>query len=353
MWRLRYCEEVNAGSPPRPTLALVCGLPGAGKTTVARSLEGQRGMIRLCPDEWLATLGADIFDGPMRERVESIQRIQMEALLSLGLDVVIEWGFWGALERQGLCDYAREVGARVELHYLDAPLSTLVDRVEARDGDIPERRITKDEMSTWSDIFERPTPEELALYDLAPSSTAGQTCGDGSRHDTANPYVKVGTVHLICGLPASGKSTVARAIARDEEGLCLTLDSWMQTLYDLNFDDPSYGAHATHCQSLMWKLAVAVIHHGRSCVLDWNQWSKERRSRWRHLAQEVGAKAVVHWVTTPLEQAILQSDARNALMLAGAYRLSESDVRHMVDLFEPPDIAEGHVIRHPAPSVEA
>ncbi|MEP7216945.1 MAG: AAA family ATPase [Anaerolineaceae bacterium] len=38
-------------------LILVCGLPGAGKTTLARQLERQLPAIRLCCDEWLSELG--------------------------------------------------------------------------------------------------------------------------------------------------------------------------------------------------------------------------------------------------------------------------------------------------------
>ena len=41
------------------TLFLICGLPGAGKTTLARQLEATHAALRLCPDEWIAPLLAD------------------------------------------------------------------------------------------------------------------------------------------------------------------------------------------------------------------------------------------------------------------------------------------------------
>jgi predicted kinase len=38
------------------TLFLTCGLPGSGKTTLARSLEQEYSALRLTADEWLHEL---------------------------------------------------------------------------------------------------------------------------------------------------------------------------------------------------------------------------------------------------------------------------------------------------------
>jgi len=41
---------------PLATLHLICGLPCAGKTTLARQIEQERSALRLTPDEWITRL---------------------------------------------------------------------------------------------------------------------------------------------------------------------------------------------------------------------------------------------------------------------------------------------------------
>ncbi len=51
----------------------MCGLPGAGKTTLAMRLEREIPAMRMCPDERLANEGFSRFDEEARARIERRQ----------------------------------------------------------------------------------------------------------------------------------------------------------------------------------------------------------------------------------------------------------------------------------------
>jgi predicted kinase len=165
-------------SNDRTRLVIVCGLPGAGKTTHAMTLEFGLNAVRMAPDEWMETLGTDLYDEQTRAKIEDLQWQLAQRLLALGVPVIIEWGTWSRSERDTLRVRARELGPDVELHYLSAPTQALFERVQRRGRETPA--ITRAMFDEWARHFEAPTDDERALFDAAttivsgrPSHTAG------------------------------------------------------------------------------------------------------------------------------------------------------------------------------------
>jgi predicted kinase len=151
----------RSGSGAR--LIIVCGLPGSGKTTLAKELEKRLRAVRFTPDEWINALSLDLYDEERRGKIEALQWKFGQELLALGLTVIIEWGTWGRSERDVLRLGARALGAAVELHYLYAPADVLFERVQRRGMEDPP--IGRDAVSRWYEAFQAPTPEEMALFD--------------------------------------------------------------------------------------------------------------------------------------------------------------------------------------------
>jgi predicted kinase len=153
----------RAAPPRQAVLVVVCGLPGSGKTTLARRLAHERRLVRLCADDWMERLGMSLWDIGSRAKVEQLQHELVLELLATGSGVVVEWGTWFRSERDQLREAARQRGARVELHYLDAPDEELQRRISARRRE--DRPVTLEDVATWREFFEPPTADELELFD--------------------------------------------------------------------------------------------------------------------------------------------------------------------------------------------
>ncbi|MET9852469.1 ATP-binding protein [Streptomyces sp. NPDC006450] len=144
---------------------LLCGLPGAGKTTLAKRLVQELSAVRLCPDEWLAGMGLDLFDNEARERVERCLWQHAQALLAAGAVVILENGFWERTERDEKRLLARAAGAAVELHHLQVPIEELERRIALRNDEPGSAVLTAELLRSCHDQFEPPTQGELDLFD--------------------------------------------------------------------------------------------------------------------------------------------------------------------------------------------
>ncbi|MFC3861388.1 AAA family ATPase [Deinococcus antarcticus] len=77
------------------TIHLLVGLPGAGKTTLARQLEAQHAALRLTPDEWMQPLfGAGESDDKRAVLEHDLLWSVAKRVLTLGVDVVLDFGLW-------------------------------------------------------------------------------------------------------------------------------------------------------------------------------------------------------------------------------------------------------------------
>lgn len=147
----------------QPTLFLMVGLPGTGKTTAARRIASEQDALRLTKDEWMKALyghenpswASDVIEGRLIE-------IGLRAL-ELGNNVVLDFGLWSRDERSALRQAAADLGATAKLHYLELAPAEQRRRLERRQADAPHTTwpMSDEELAQWSTLFEVPTPGEL------------------------------------------------------------------------------------------------------------------------------------------------------------------------------------------------
>ena len=147
------------------TIFLLCGLPGSGKTTLAKQLEVERPAVRLGEDEWVARLYPpdDAHDDDKRDAIKDIQWGIAVRVANRGHDVVLDWGVWSRSERAEYRERAATDGVQLKLIYLDVSRAELICRLAARNADLPPNTfiVTVDMLDSYLSVFEAPSPDEL------------------------------------------------------------------------------------------------------------------------------------------------------------------------------------------------
>jgi predicted kinase len=149
------------------TLYLMVGLPCSGKTTRAKELESELFALRLTPDEWHVTLfGYDVADPEHDKRHSLIEdrlwQIAARAL-SLGTNIILDFGFWAKVERDDYRSRAQIIGARSEIVFMDVDEEELIKRVKTRNENLTNtiHYIPEEMMKSYFRIFQKPDVNEL------------------------------------------------------------------------------------------------------------------------------------------------------------------------------------------------
>ncbi len=159
-----WVGEVRASG--RPHVLLMTGLPGAGKTVLARRLERALPAVRLNVDEWMIPLFGehmprDVFDA----RSATLQGFAWsiaERLVELGVHVVLDHGFWTRAARADAAARVAAAGGVPLFVFLDAPRQVLEERLARRNAAAPEGSfgITPEMLDLFEGLFEPPSAAE-------------------------------------------------------------------------------------------------------------------------------------------------------------------------------------------------
>jgi predicted kinase len=155
-----------------PTVHIICGSTGAGKTTYATALAQRTKGVRFSIDEWMSQLFiADQPDPPdldwTTERITRCERqiwTLADQLIVRGVDVVFDLGFYRSDHRDRVRARAAQTQAQSKLHYLDVSRDTRWARVVQRNVERPitySFEVTQDLFDARETWFEAPTDDEL------------------------------------------------------------------------------------------------------------------------------------------------------------------------------------------------
>lgn len=134
------------------------------------------------------------------------------------------------------------------------------------------------------------------------------------------------TLHILSGIPGSGKSTVASSIP----GHLVSTDNIRKFLWK----DESITSH----DKLVFEIAESIINYllrrGKDVIFDATNISALKRKKYINLAKAHNAKVILHWVNVPVETAIERNLNRQR-------KVPIRVIRAMHKSFQEPRIKEG------------
>jgi predicted kinase len=159
----------------RPTAYLICGFIGSGKTTFARKLEKEIGVVRFTKDEWMVSVFGN---SPPKDKFEydkfheydsKMAKLATEIALKFlasGTSVIIDDGFWYRKQRDETRQQLKDIGAITKLYYIHTSLDVMKARTIKRSENPPidSFYITEQEFDDYFKMFQPPTNDEEFIH---------------------------------------------------------------------------------------------------------------------------------------------------------------------------------------------
>ncbi len=151
---------------------LLCGKIGSGKTFYAEALCKREGAVLLSADELMLTLFGP-FCGDRHEELSEKTRRFLYALslriLSSGVSVVLDWGFWTKAGREEARQFYESRGILCELHFLAVSEARRLSRIRKRNREVAEGKTLAYPVDSGLEakgnaLFEPPAREEIDVW---------------------------------------------------------------------------------------------------------------------------------------------------------------------------------------------
>ena len=158
-----------------------------------------------------------------------------------------------------------------------------------------------------------------------------------------NMRIKMATLHLMVGLPCSGKSTKAKILEKEYNALLLTTDKWHVKLFGNEVNWGNHNQIHEIIEKIMWEVAERVLALGIDVILDFGFWEKEERIHFKNKAKELGVNFKMHVMDVSEEELIKRLEKRNKEP-KGSFIIPKEKMLEYITKFQPIDQEETNEI---------
>ena len=144
------------------------------------------------------------------------------------------------------------------------------------------------------------------------------------------------TLHLMVGLPCSGKTTLAQKLEHELPALRLNLDEWHIRLFGQDAEEPEHDARHRLIEAILWNIASRVLELGSNVILDYGFWAREEREDYRLRAKKLGERSEVHYLEVPEDELLRRLKKRNSRPSQESFLISEEAMKPWIAIFQKP-----------------
>ncbi len=144
------------------------------------------------------------------------------------------------------------------------------------------------------------------------------------------------TLHLMVGLPCSGKTPLAKELEHDRSALRLTPDEWHLRLYGQDAIEPEHDARHNLIEALLWNVASRALVLGTNVILDFGFWAREEREDFRSRAKQLGASSEIHFLDVSEDELLRRLKERNSQPSQMSFYIPEKMMQPWIAFFQRP-----------------
>ena len=143
------------------------------------------------------------------------------------------------------------------------------------------------------------------------------------------------TIHLMYGFIGFGKTTIAKKIAKEHEGVRFTVDDFNTKVFGRNPVNDGFGEYLPCIKEHVWDMTADTVANGIDVVVDFGGVSSKqgRTEAWQR-AKAITPDVVLHVIKCDMEVAKKRTIARTATKENGI-DVTETDFEEALKRFEP------------------
>lgn len=151
-----------------------------------------------------------------------------------------------------------------------------------------------------------------------------------------------GTVYLICGKIAAGKTTYSHMLAKAKKAVLLSTDEITLAIFGQHIGE-NHDEVVENVQNYLFEKSLEILENGINVILDWGFWLREERDYAREFYSSRKIQCELHYIDVSFDTWMDNLAKRNRAVMenrTSAYYVDDNLAKKFDGIFEEPQRSE-------------